>query len=426
MKTNSRTYDLIVIGGGPSGMMAAGRAAELGARVLILEKNKQLGRKLLLTGGGRCNITKAIFDVRKFLENFPETKNFLYSPFSKFSVKETFDFFEKRRLPLVIEAKDRAFPKGEQSTDVLVALERYMKENNVEIKKETKVTSLKQKTNGTWEVKTKEMEFGAQNVALATGGLALPETGSTGDGFKMLEKLGHKTGFFSPNLVPLKVKEDWVHSLSGVTLSFMTIGFIQDKKLKFKKRGKILFTHFGVSGPLILNSSFEVTKLLKKGQVYASIDMFPDTEEQTLEHTVFKLFEKNKNKKIKNVLPEILPGAVSEEILKFKDIDLSEREVNSITKEERKALVKKLKNLTFEITGTLGFEKAIASIGGVSPREINFKNMTSNLFDNLYLLGDIIDINRPSGGFSLQLCWTTGWVAGTDVGKKVQGNISVV
>ena len=418
MKVNSRTYDFIVLGGGPSGMMAAGRAAELGARVLIMEKNKQLGKKLLLTGGGRCNITNAIFDTREFLENFPEAKQFLYSPFSKFSVKDTFDFFEKRGLPLATEAKERVFPKTQQAESVLSALERYMKKNNVEIKKETKVTSIKQKDDGIWIVKTKKMEYSARNIALATGGLAAPETGSTGDGFKILEELGHRTSSPKPNLVPLKVKEKWVHELSGITLSFMTIHFIQNGKTKLKKTGKILFTHFGVSGPLILNCSFGVAKLLKEGCVHASVDMFPDTQEQDLDHRILNLFEKHNNKKLKNVLPELIPEAFVKEILAFPEISLAEREVHSITREERQALVKKLKDLTFEITGTLGFDKAIASTGGVDPQEVNFKNMTSRLFPNLYLLGDTLNINRPSGGFSLQLCWTTGWVAGTDVGEK--------
>ena len=311
MKINSRTYDFIVIGGGPSGMMAAGRAAELGARVLILEKNKQLGKKLLLTGGGRCNITNAIFDMRKFLENFPQEKQFLYSPFSKFSAKDTLDFFEKLKLPLIIEARERVFPKTQQSADVVSTMERYMKENNVEIKKDVQVKSIQQNDKGRWIVKTKEEEFSARNIALATGGLAAPDTGSTGDGFKMLEKIGHEIEFPYPNLIPLKVRESWVHALSGVTLSFITISFIQKGKIKFKKTGKILFTHFGLSSPLILNCAFEVRKLLKKDRVQASIDMFPDTEEKDLDRKVRNLFEKNKKKMLKNVLPELISEAIA-------------------------------------------------------------------------------------------------------------------
>jgi predicted Rossmann fold flavoprotein len=420
MQINERIYDLIVIGGGPSGMMVAGRAADLGARVLLLEKNKVLGKKLKMTGGGRCNITNAEFDVRKFLESFPESKEFLYSPFSKFSSKDTFTFFEKRQLPLVIEERNRAFPNTEKAADVFRVMERYVKRNGIDIKVGVRVASLQKNDGKIISVKTaKGEEFFADNFAIATGGLAVPETGSTGDGFNILKKLGHTISKPNPNIVPLTTDEKWVHSLSGSTLSFMTIRFIQDGKAKIKKTGKILFTHFGISGPLILNSAHEVKKLLASGHVTASIDMFPDTEENELDRRVLKLFDKNKNKLAKNIMLEILPLKLAETILTFPDINLSEREVNSITKEERKTLVKKIKNLTFEITGTLGFDKAVVADGGVVLEEVNFKNMTSMLYQNLYLLGDILNVNRPSGGFSLQLCWTTGWVAGSDVGLSV-------
>jgi len=414
-------YDLIVIGAGPAGMMMAGRAVDFGARVLILEKKRHFGRKLLLTGGGRCNITNAEFNTRLFLENFPESKKFLYSPFSKFSVQDTFDFFEKRNLPLIIEARKRVFPKTQKSEDVLRVLEKFVKRNRVEVKTGVRAVSLSKKGNKIISVKTsKDEEFFGDNFAIATGGLAVPETGSTGDGFKILEKIGHTIIQASPSIVPLTTDEKWVHSLSGLTLSFMEIRFIQDGKTKFKKVGKILFTHFGISGPLILNSAHKVIEMLKNGKVEASIDMFPDTKEDELDRRILNLFDKNKNKIAKNVLPEILPVSFSDVILFLPDINLFGREVNSITKDERKKLVKKIKNLSFEITGTLGFDKAVMADGGLALDEVDFKNMTSKLYPNLYLLGDILNINRPSGGYSLQLCWTTGWVAGTDVGEKVK------
>lgn len=420
-KETQNEYDLIVIGGGPSGMIMAGRAAELGAKVLILEKNKELGSKLKITGGGRCNITNAEFDVRKFLDNFPQSKQFLFSPFAKFSSKDTFDFFEKKGLPLVIEARKRAFPKSQKAEDVFKVLERYVNSNKGEIRKGMPVVKINKENNKIISVETKngEKHF-AKNFAIATGGASASWTGSTGDGFKWLKKLGHTIQEPTANLVPLTTDERWVHKLSGIDLSFMTIRFIQKGKTQVKKTGKILFTHFGVSGPLIINSSFEVKNLLKKGSVTASIDMFPDTEENILDQRIVKLFNKNKNKVLKNVLPELLPKKVSEEILKLPDINLFDREINSITKEERKALVKKMKDLRFGISGTLGLEKAIIADGGIVLEEVNFKNMTSKIYSNLYLLGDVLNINRPSGGFSLQLCWTTGYVAGSDVGEKIK------
>ncbi len=420
VKENQNLYDLIIIGGGPSGMMMAGRAAELGARVLLLEKNRDLGKKLQATGGGRCNITNAELDTRKFLDNFPQSKQFLFSPFSIFSSKDTFTFFEKKGLPLVTEARKRVFPKSQKANDVFKTLERYIRSNGGEIKTGVQVVKMRKENNRIVSVETKKNEkYFAHNFAVATGGASAPWTGSTGDGFKWLKKLGHTIKEPTANLVPLTTNAKWVHKLSGIDLSFMTIRFIQNGKIKFKKTGKILFTHFGVSGPLIINSSFEVKELLKKGSVTASIDMFPDTEENLLDQRVLKLFEKNKNKTIKNVLPEILPKKLAQEILKLPDINLLEKEINSVTKEERKKLVKKMKSLNFEISGTLGLEKAIITDGGIILEEVNFKNMTSKSYPNLYLLGDVLNINRPSGGFSLQLCWTTGYVAGSDVGEKM-------
>ncbi|MFC1801924.1 NAD(P)/FAD-dependent oxidoreductase [Patescibacteria group bacterium] len=419
-QNNNIKYDLVVIGGGPSGMMMAGRAAELGARVLLIERNKKLGEKLKMTGGGRCNITNAEFNNKKFLENFPKAKNFLYSPFSKFSVKDTFTFFEKYNLPLVTEARNRVFPKSQEAYDVFIALEKYLEKGGVEVKTRTRVVSIKKEDEKIVSITTKKgEEIFARNFAIATGGLAAPETGSTGDGFRFLKKLDHSVKEPNPNVVPLTTNATWVHRLSGNTLSFMKIKFTQRGKIKIKKIGKILFTHFGVSGPLILNTSYEVTQLLKKGKVTASIDIFPDTEENILNKRILKLFEQNKNRKLRNVLPELIPEKLSKEILNMPDMDMNDLTINSITKEDRKVLVKRLKNLSFPITGTLGFKKAVIVDGGIQLEEVDFKNMTSRNYPNLYLLGDVLDINRPSGGFSLQLCWTTGWVAGSDIGEKI-------
>ena len=295
-----------------------------------------------------------------------------------------------------------------------------MKNNNVEVLTKTQVTSVKKQEDNTFYIKTTSGDaLYAHHIAIASGGYAAPETGSTGDGFKFLKKLGHTVEKSNPNIVPLTTNERWVHKLAGVNLSFMKIRFIQNGAIKIKKTGKILFTHFGISSPLILNTAHEVKKLLDSGNVTASIDLFPDTEENELDRRVWRLFEQNKNKMLKNVLPELLPESLSNEILHFPDIQLANNVVHSITKDERKKLVKKLKDLSFPISGTLGFDKAVIADGGVLLEEINFKNMTSKLHPNIYLLGDILNINRPTGGYSLQLCWTTGWVAGTDMGKKV-------
>lgn len=421
MKKGDKIYDLIVIGGGPSGMMMAGRAAELGARVLLIERNRKLGEKLKMTGGGRCNITNAEFDVRAFLENFKESKDFLYSPFSQFSSRDTFKFFEKLGLPLVVEARKRAFPKTQNASDVFRVLTKYMRGGGVNVVTDTRVTTFKRDDKKIISVKTASGgEYAAYNFAIATGGVAAPKTGSTGDGLNMLKKVGHTIQKPNPNLVPLKVKEKWIKDLAGVSLSFMSIKFIQNGKTKIKKTGKILFTHFGISGPLILNIAHEVKKLLKSGEVTASIDMFPDTNLGEMDRKLWRLFEKNKNKKIKNVLPDMMPESLALKILTAPDLLLSEKDVHSITKDERKKLTHRIKNLTFSIPGTMGFDRSIVADGGAILEEVDFKTMQSKIHSNLYLLGDILNINRPSGGFSLQLCWTTGWVAGSDVGKKIK------
>lgn len=420
MRNRKDTYDLVVIGGGASGMMMAGRAAELGARVLLIEKNKKLGKKLSITGGERCNITNSESDLREFLANYGDSKEYLFSPFSKFSSKDTIEFFEKNGLPIVEEARKRCFPKSQKAEDVTKTMEKYIRENDVEVWLSSKVTSIEKiEKDNLFKIETKKgLETKADNVAIATGGLAAPETGSTGDGFNFLHDLGHTIVEPNPNIVPLTTDEEWVHKLSGVSLSFMKIKFLQNDKVFLKKIGKILFTHFGISGPLVLNSSSEVSKMLEKGRVEASIDMFPDTNEGELDRRIWNLFEKNKNKMVRNILGDILPKNIVNTVLSLPEIGLIERAVNEVTRIERKELVKKIKNLNFEITGTLGFDRAVIADGGVILDEVDFKNMSSKIHPNLYLLGDILHINRPSGGFSLQLCWTTGWVAGTDVGKK--------
>ena len=413
-------YDVIVIGGGASGMMAAGRAAELGARVLVLEKNKELGKKLKISGGGRCNITNAEFDTRKFLDNFPQAKKFLYSPFSEFSVQETFDFFEGLGLPLVVEARKRAFPKSQRAMDVFTTLENYMKKHGVEVRKNVKITEIRAEGKTITAIKSKKETFEASYFILATGGMSAPETGSTGDGFRFLEKLGHSVSKPNPNIVPLTTDESWMHNLAGTALSFMTIRFKQGGKTHIKKTGKILFTHFGISGPLILNSSYDVQQMLKYGDVQASIDLFPDTDFADLDKRILKLFEQNKNKMFKNIIGELVPEALGKAILNFDYLNLHDRVVNSITKDERKAFTHTLKDLSFPITGTLGFEKSVIADGGVDLKEVDFKTMQSKLFPNLLLLGDILNINRPSGGYSLQLCWTTAWVASNFIGKQLK------
>lgn len=407
-----KIWDVIIVGGGASGMMAASVASSLGKSVILLEKNKNLGEKLKITGGGRCNITNAEPDIHKFLDIYGKGKSFLYTPFSIFGVKDTFKYFENRGLPLVIEARNRVFPKSQSALDVFNVLYQELKNNKVLIKKNCKVLSFEKENNEIRCVKTKEGNFYAKSFILATGGLSHPETGSTGDGLLFLKYLGHTVTPPSPDIVPLEVSDSWVHSLAGVSLSFMKITFYLDHKKQISKTGKILFTHFGLSGPLILNSAKKVKELLLKGEVKALIDLYPDTDLKSIETKLIKVFDNNKNKTFKNVFKEIVPDGIAKGVMElFSFVDL-EKKIHSITKEERRQIAQLIKGMPIHILGTMGYDRAVVADGGVDMKDIDMKTMRSKIIKNLYITGDLLDMNRNSGGYSLQVCWTTGYIAG--------------
>ena len=413
---HQKVFDVCVIGGGASGMMCAGRAGECNKSVLLLEKNDRLGRKLDITGGGRCNITNKTLDTRKLLKNYGEAAKFLHSTFAQHNVVDTIEFFESRGLPIVEQARKRCFPATEHAPDVTKVMRDYVNESSrVETKLKSPVQSVEKTTLG-FLIKTKKDVFQAKQVVVATGGTSHPETGSTGDGFKILDSFGHTVQIPNPNLVPLTVAQDELtNAVSGTSLTFMKLRFWQDDRVQFSTTGKVLFTHFGLSGPLILNASWEVSQLLEKGLVYVTIDMFPDTEHPIVDESVLKVFAKQPNKLFRNVLKEIVPvGMMPLFVKKYPNMWLKQ-EVNSFTREQRRTLVDDLKGLRLDITGTMGHDWAIVADGGLDLREVDTRSMESKLVPGLYALGDALHINRPSGGYSLQLCWTTGWVAGNNV-----------
>ena len=406
-------FDVIVVGGGPAGMMAAGHAAEQGRRVLLLEKNRALGEKLKLTGGGRCNITNAEFDTRTFLSFFGDAAKFLFSPCSRFSVRDTFEFFESRGLPLFIsDDRKRAFPKTEQAADVLRVLEEYMREHAVEIRCGIAVEHLLMEDGRIAGVETNRGIFRAESVVLATGGAAYRETGSTGDGFDWLRETGHTVADATPDIVPLRVKEPWVKELSGTALEPMRITFTAADGETVVKQGKLLFTHFGISGPLILNSANEVKKLLKQGPVAAAIDLFPGFELPDVDRRILEVFDDNKNKIVRNVVRQIAPAGMARALAAQLPAELMEKKVNIVTQEERRTLILSAKGLPLTVTGTMGYDWAVVCDGGVPLTEIDTRTMASRLHPNLFVAGDLLHVSRPSGGYSLQLCWTTGFIAG--------------
>lgn len=393
-------------------MMAAGTAAAHGKRVLILEKNKVLGQKLNITGGGRCNVTNAEDDVRALLKHYGKAEHFLYSSFAQFGVADTFTFFESRGLPLVVQARKRAFPHTERAPDVCNVMKEYVKGCTILTGKS--VQKILINDGSITGVQVGKDTYTASSYILATGGMSHPETGSTGDGFGWLTNLGHSVKQSTPTIVPLATREPWSKVLSGTSLSFMKITFFADGKKAFTKTGKVLFTHFGLSGPLILNSAGKVADLLQYGgKVTATIDAYPDTDLGPLEDKVIKLLDVNKNKMLKNVLGTIVPEGMAPgiQLLLEKDINF-ETKVHSISREDRNKIVRTLKALPLTITNLMGYDRAVVADGGVMLEEIDTKTMRSKKIPNLYVTGDLLNITRPSGGYSLQLCWTTGYVAG--------------
>jgi hypothetical protein len=412
---NKIIWDVVVIGGGPAGMMAAGRAAELGAKVLLIEKNPILGKKLLITGGGRCNVTNAELDLRKFLSKFKDSDKFLFSAFTQQGVKETLNFFHGKNMPTKTEAELRVFPKSNSAVSVQKTLIDYLKEGGVTIYKNTTVTGFTKKGDSVISVTTKEKgEIEAKSFILATGGKSRPETGSTGEGFNWLKKLGHTVIEQNAALVPIAIKDAWVKSLQGLSFPGAKLTTFQNDVAQDSKTGKLLFTHFGLSGPLVLNMSRDIGELLKYGEVSLSLDLFPLLDGGALDKKIQEIFKLHNNKHFKNVLGEIAPPKFTGTLVKFSGVSPNTF-CNSIPKTDRLKLVKLLKNLPMQVSGLLGKNKAVVTSGGVALSEVNFKTMQSRKFNNLYLIGDILNIDRPSGGYSLQLCWTTGFVAGSNV-----------
>lgn len=420
-------WDVIVVGGGPAGMMAAGKAAEgekeNGAapiKVLLIEKNDSLGKKLLITGGGRCNVTNAELDTRKLLEKFKDNAKFLFSAFSEWSVKETLDFFHMRQMDTKIEKELRVFPASNSAQSVWDVLVEYLHKGGVSVLPHSPVTAIvlsddKKEVEG---VKLKNGDIiRGKSVIIATGGTSRPETGSTGDGYKWLKQIGHTVIEPTPSLVPLAVKDEWTKRLAGVSLTDIKLTTFQNGEKQDMKKGKILFTHVGVSGPTILNMSKDIGELLKYGDVTLSLDLIPTLDYGKLNEKLQEIFKENSNKQFKNSLSgsnsgNLIPSALAPIIVELSGI-APDTQCNSVTRDERLALVKLLKDIPIHVDHLLGVDKAIISSGGVALDEVDFKTMRSRLFPNLYLIGDILNIDRPSGGYSLQLCWTTGFVAGS-------------
>lgn len=409
-------YNFAVIGAGPSGMIAAGHAAELGGRVILLEKNDRPGIKLSITGKGRCNITNAEEDLKKLIAVYGKKGKFLYPALNKFSNKDVVDFFESRGIRTKVERGKRVFPCSDSSKDVIDCLKKYLKENGVEIKfnsaVEKIIVSPKNKNNIKKIILKDGREISADKYLIATGGKSYPGTGSTGDAYGWLKKLGHTVVDPEPALTPIIIKENTAKQLEGLSLKNVEISLWKNRKLA-SYFGEALFTGNGLSGPIILNLSRDVRKN-KIENLKIKIDFKPTLDYLTLDRRIQRDFEEQKNKQYKNSLDKLLPKKLIPIIIKLSGIK-ENKKINEITKIERKKIINLLKEFELSIKGLAGFEKAIVTSGGVELKEVNPKTMQSKILNNLYFSGEILDIDGPTGGYNLQIAWSTGYLAGENL-----------
>ena len=418
---------VIVIGGGPAGMMSAISSAENGNDVTIIEKMQSLGRKLLITGKGRCNITSSL-DMDEFIKNIPGNGMFLYSAFKNYTNQDIIKLLKEEGLEVKEERGNRIFPLSDRSLDVLQAFENEMKKNNVKIYTETEVKEIKTKDNAVNKVIYLNKRSGiveeilTEKVILATGGKSYPLTGSTGDGYNIAKELGHTITKISGSLVPLISKNEDLQlcqAMQGLSLRNISMKIVDEEKNKkiYEDFGELLFTHFGVSGPTILSSSAHILRyknveeLLKKGKIKLQIDLKPALNEEKLNLRLLRDFDKFKNKQIINSLNELLPKKMIEPVIKKAKIK-NEKRINEITKQERENLIRVIKCFEITISGFRPIEEGIVTSGGINVKEINPKTMESKLIEGLYFAGEIIDVDAYTGGFNLQIAYSTGYTAG--------------
>jgi len=398
-------------------MMAAGRAAELGARVLLIDKNRDLGKKLLMTGKGRCNITQAKYNDQEFIQKLGANGKFLFSSLNSLGPQDVISFFQRKGLETKIERGGRVFPVTDKAQDVLGVLKKYLQQGNVELLTGRKVIGFAKKDGKIESVKLKKEKVYARNFVLCTGGKSYPATGSTGDGYAWTKKLGHTIIPPTPALVPVMIKENWTKDLQGLSLRNIRLSVFQNNKQQDSRFGEMLFTHFGISGPITLNMSKYIGGLLKKGKVVAQIDLKPALDFKKLDNRLQRDFSEGAKKDFKNYLPALLPKKLIPTIIKLTKIGAN-RKLHSISKQERVALIHLLKELSFEISGLMGFTHAIITKGGVTTKEVDSKTMCSRKIENLFFAGEVLDLDGPTGGFNLQICWSTGFAAGTYARKK--------
>ncbi len=399
-------------------MMAAIAAADAGQKVYLLEKNEKLGKKLFITGKGRCNVTNA-GEMEVLFENVCSNPKFLYSAFYGYDNRALMEFLEKAGCPLKTERGDRVFPVSDHSSDVIGALQRELKKRKVEIRLHTEVTQLVTEDKAVFKgVRLSDGRIlTADSGIVCTGGLSYPGTGSTGDGYRFAEESGHCLTKPCPALVPLEVRETWCRELMGLSLKNVTLQLFDGKRELYSGFGEMLFTHFGISGPLVLSASSFLGKK-KSEQLRVVIDLKPALDEEQLDRRLLRDFEENQNRQFKNALGGLFPAKLIPVMTALSGIS-PDKKVNEITRQERRQFLQLIKHLSLTVTGTRGFEEAIITRGGVAVKEISPSTMESRRVRGLYFAGEVLDLDALTGGFNLQIAWSTGHLAGASAGAAV-------
>lgn len=397
-------------------MMAAYAAAESGHAVTLLEQNEKLGKKLFITGKGRCNLTNAS-DMEQLFANVVSNRKFLYSAFYSYDNEQVISFFESHGMPTKTERGNRVFPVSDHSSDVIAALSAALREQHVEVFLHTKVKRLllgerEEEKCVTGVELADHTKMHADAVIVATGGISYPSTGATGDGYRMAEESGHKMVSPTPALVPMEMKEPWVRDLQGLSLRNVRMSVTRGKKKLYEDFGEMLFTHFGVSGPMILSASASIKQSLIKQPLDMYIDLKPALTQEALDKRILREFEEAKNKQFKNSINKLLPAKMIPVIIELSGID-PDKKVNEISKEERNRLLMLFKKLPVTLNGPRGYNEAIITKGGIKVKEINPSTMESKLVNGLYFAGEVLDLDAYTGGFNLQIAWSTGYLAGT-------------
>lgn len=408
---SSYESELVVIGGGAAGMMCAYTAARRGVKTVLLEPNRQLGRKLRITGKGRCNATNNC-DIKQFMANIPGDGRFLYSALNRFSPADTIAFFEGHGLPMKTERGSRVFPVSDNANDVAGLLARLCAQAGVKVEHRA-AKRIIVRDGAVCAVETEEGTINCRAAAICTGGLSYPLTGSTGAGYDFARELGHTVSPLRASLVPLESADDYCAEMQGFSLKNVRLSAYEDDKLIYKELGEMLFTHFGVSGPLVLSASAHMREMGKK-RYRLEIDLKPALDEKKLDARILRDFEKYSNKEFKNALNELAGRAMIPTLIKLSEIP-EETKVNAITHEQRMRLLRLFKAFPISITGTRPISEAIVTAGGVNTKEVNPRTMESKLVKGLYFAGEVLDLDGYTGGFNLQIAWSTGFVAGSAV-----------